>query len=469
MQTSKYSFDDPIAAIATALTPAALGIIRTSGKNCIELVSNIFSNKKALLKAEPNSILYGWIIDPKTQKKIDEVTLAIYKSPKSFTGEDSVEFICHGGIAVILRIYRLLIGNGFRRAEGGEFTFRSFINGKTDLTKVEAIREIIESKTETAAEFAAERLSGELFSAIKTIKEKLLKVIAAIDVQIEYPEDEETVNGVFSHNLIKEIYSELQRLYESWASEKIFIQGAKVVLAGKTNAGKSSLFNTLLKEDRAIVSDIHGTTRDWLEASLNFNGIPVSLYDTAGIRYTNDEIEAIGVKRSLQISREADLILYLLDSAKIIQNKKLFDDDIKFINDSAVPLITVFTKTDLLNQDENQTLSAIVKKEEIKNFILISSKTTEGIKALSETAYNILVSERKGSKQISLGSERQKEAVGKSLEFIKTAEQNAEQGFPLDMVTEDLEEAVRFLGEITGEVNSEDILDKVFSGFCVGK
>ena len=290
MQIGKYALDDPIAAIATALSPAALGIVRTSGKGAIDLASAIFSKPKKLKEAQGNTILHGWVLDPESKKEVDEVTVCVYREPKSFTGEDSVEFICHGGTAVVLKIYRLLIENGFRAAEGGEFTFRAFANGKADLTRAEAVNEIINSKTDINIELAAGRLSGNLFSGIEEIKHELTAVIAAADVEIEYPEDEETSQGAFSPDLILRIIEPLKDLADSWAAEKIFIQGAKVVLAGKTNAGKSSLFNALLKEDRAIVSDIHGTTRDWLEASLNFNGIPVSLYDTAGIRYTQDSI-----------------------------------------------------------------------------------------------------------------------------------------------------------------------------------
>lgn len=472
MQNGTYGLDDPIAAIATALSPAALGIIRTSGKDCIKLAANIFSNYDNLINASGNSIVYGWIINPKTKIKIDEVTACVYRCPKSFTGEDSVEFICHGGIAVVLAIYRLLLENGFRAAEGGEFTFRSFANGKTDLTKAEAVNEIINSKTDTAANLAAGRLSGALFSEIKKIKEILIKAIAAADVEIEYPEDEETSGGAFSISLIAAAAEPLKTLYGSWASEKIFIKGASVVLAGKTNAGKSSLFNALLKEDRAIVSDIHGTTRDYLEAGLNFQGIPISLYDTAGIRYTPDTIEAIGVERSLQMSKEADLVLYLLDSPEILNNKNINEDDLQFIQTASVPIIAVVTKIDLLNDDEQKKLNLILEVSNIKNYCLISAKTYTGIKQLSDAAYTILSKNTDISsfkKHISLGSERQRNAVHKALQFLNSASENAKIGFPLDVITEDLEEALRFLGEITGEVTSDDILDKVFSGFCVGK
>ena len=472
MQIGKYALDDPIAAIATALSPAALGIVRTSGKGAIDLASAIFSKPKKLKEAQGNSILHGWVLDPESKKEVDEITVCVYREPKSFTGEDSVEFICHGGTAVVLKIYRLLIENGFRAAEGGEFTFRAFANGKADLTRAEAVNEIINSKTDINIELAAGRLSGNLFSGIEEIKQSLTAVIAAADVEIEYPEDEETSQGAFSPDLILGIIEPLKDLADSWAAEKIFIQGAKVVLAGKTNAGKSSLFNALLKEDRAIVSDIHGTTRDWLEASLNFNGIPVSLYDTAGIRYTQDSIEAIGVERSLEMSRNADLILYLCDPKDILSAGSLNKDDSEFIKNAKAPVITVITKEDLLDTESKEKIKEILKAEKIKEPIIISSKASNGIKALSEKAYTVLAKNTGSSgfsKTASLGSERQRDAVQKALDVLKTAYQNSLEDFPLDLIVEDLEEALSFLGEITGEVRSDDILDKVFSGFCVGK
>lgn len=472
MQIGKYALDDPIAAIATALSPAALGIVRTSGKGAIDLASAIFSKPEKLKEAQGNTILHGWLLDPESKKEVDEVTVCVYREPKSFTGEDSVEFICHGGTAVVLKIYRLLIENGFRAAEGGEFTFRAFANGKADLTRAEAVNEIINSKTDINIELAAGRLSGNLFSGIEEIKQSLTAVIAAADVEIEYPEDEETSQGAFSPDLILRIIEPLKDLADSWAAEKIFIQGAKVVLAGKTNAGKSSLFNALLKEDRAIVSDIHGTTRDWLEASLNFNGIPVSLYDTAGIRYTQDSIEAIGVERSLEMSRNADLILYLCDPKDILSAGSLNKEDSEFIKNAKAPVITVITKEDLLDTESKEKIKEILKAEKIKEPIIISSKASNGIKALSEKAYSVLAKNTGSSgfsKTASLGSERQRDAVQKALDVLKTAYQNSLEGFPLDLIVEDLEEALSFLGEITGEVRSDDILDKVFSGFCVGK
>ncbi len=472
MQAGNYALEDPIVAIATALNTSALGIIRTSGKTCIELASKIFSRPKNLQQADGNTILHGWIIDPKTNKKIDEVVACVYRSPKSFTGEDSVEFICHGGVAIVLAIYRLLVENGFRTAEGGEFSFRAFANGKNDLSQSEAIKEIIDSKTDTAAELAVGRLSGSVFNEISRIKGLVLNAIAAIDVQIEYPEDEETSDGAFSNELILQALEPLQILRDSWASEKIFIQGAKLVLAGQTNAGKSSLFNALLKEDRAIVSDIHGTTRDWLEAQLSFNGIPVSLYDTAGIRYTTDTIEEIGVQRSIQMTKEADLLFYLLDSVEILKKKKISEKDLELIKEIQTPYIIVCTKSDLISEAEKTELTEILEKHKITSAVFVSSKSGLGIKSLSQKSYDKLTEntgKRKTSNGVALGSERQKDGCSKAILALETAMQNAEAGFPLDMLVEDLEEAVMHLGEITGEVKADDILEKLFSGFCVGK
>jgi len=270
-----YTPEEPIAAIATALAPGAIGIVRVSGKNSIELVSKLFSRPDALLNAKGYSLVYGWITAP---EKIDEVMLGVYRAPKSFTGEDMVEIFCHGGISVVTTIHKLLLANGFRQAEKGEFTFRAYINGKTDLTKAEAVREIIDSKTDTSRSRAAGRLAGNLFDEIDSIKKKIVDTLAEIEVGIEYPEDEETIADSFDSTALLEVKDRLSDLAASWKSEKLFQDGARVVLCGKTNAGKSSLFNALLKEERAIVSDIEGTTRDWLESWVSFDGIPARLF-----------------------------------------------------------------------------------------------------------------------------------------------------------------------------------------------
>ena len=454
-----YTLDDEIAAIATALAPAALGIVRTSGLRSIELISRFFSRSNALLQAQGHTLVYGWIHDEGV--KVDEVILCVYRAPKSNTGENAVEILCHGGPGIVKAIYRLCIKNGFREAERGEFTFRSFIHGKADLTRAEAVREIIDSKTNTAQQKAAGRLSGTVFREIETIKTNLMAALAALEVGIEYPEDEETIADSFDEALLKKPLSALQQLAASWQTEKIYQAGVRLVLAGKTNAGKSSLFNALLKEDRAIVSDIHGTTRDWLEAELDFKGIPAHIFDTAGLRATEDTIEAIGVQRSVELASAADIVLYLIDGTK-----PPTEEDSAFIERNTVPLIIVQTKAD---KGQTEPLSAALQRYPA---VSLSSKTGAGLDVLIDTVVGLVTADTAQPMQdagVSLGTERQKEAVTAALEAVRHALEAGLSGYPLDAVIQDVEEAVHALGSVTGEVRSDDILDKIFSGFCVGK
>lgn len=454
-----YRLDDEIAAIATALAPAALGIVRTSGARSIELISRFFSRPNALLQAQGHTLVYGWIHDEGV--KVDEVILCVYRAPKSNTGENAVEILCHGGPGIVKAIYRLCIKYGFRAAERGEFTFRSFIHGKADLTRAEAVREIIDSKTNTAQQKAAGRLSGTVFREIETIKTDLMAALAAFEVGIEYPEDEETIADSFDEALLKKPLSALQQLAASWQTEKIYQAGVRLVLAGKTNAGKSSLFNALLKEDRAIVSDIHGTTRDWLEAELDFKGIPVHIFDTAGLRATEDTIEAIGVQRSVELASAADIVLYLIDGTK-----PAGDEDSAFIERNTVPLIIVQTKAD---KGHTEPLPAALQRYPA---VSLSSKTGVGLDVLIDTVVGLVTADTALPMQdagVSLGTERQKEAVTAALEVARHALEAGHSGYPLDAVIQDVEEAVHALGSVTGEVRSDDILDKIFSGFCVGK
>ena len=454
-----YRLDDEIAAIATALAPAALGIVRTSGLRSIELISRFFSRPNALLQAQGHTLVYGWIHDEGV--KLDEVILCVYRAPKSNTGENAVEILCHGGPGIVKAIYRLCIKNGFREAERGEFTFRSFIHGKADLTRAEAVREIIDSKTNTAQQKAAGRLSGTVFREIETIKTDLMAALAALEVGIEYPEDEETIADSFDEALLKKPLSALQQLAASWQTEKIYQAGVRLVLAGKTNAGKSSLFNALLKEDRAIVSDIHGTTRDWLEAELDFKGIPAHIFDTAGLRATEDTIEAIGVQRSVELASAADIVLYLIDGTK-----PAGDEDSAFIERNTAPLIIVQTKAD---KGQTEPLPAALQRYPA---VSLSSKTGAGLDVLIDTVVGLVTADTALPMQdagVSLGTERQKEAVTAALEAARYALEAGRSGYPLDAVIQDVEEAVHALGSVTGEVRSDDILDKIFSGFCVGK
>ncbi|MGP1454741.1 MAG: tRNA uridine-5-carboxymethylaminomethyl(34) synthesis GTPase MnmE [Treponema sp.] len=459
MTSHHYNLDDDIAAIATPLAPSALGIIRTSGQQSITYTARFFSRPQALLNAAGHTIVYGWIHD--NGMKIDEVTLCVYRAPKSNTGENAVEIICHGGPAVVKAIYALCITNGFRPAERGEFTFRAFMHGKTDLTKAEAVREIIDSKTGTAREKAVGRLAGTVFRKIAQIKQELVLLLAQLEVGIEYPEDEHSLaDGVHEHFLDSPLTA-LHTLDVSWQSEKIYQDGVRLVLAGKTNAGKSSLFNALLKEERAIVSDIHGTTRDWLEAHLDFKGIPVTLFDTAGLRNTEDSIEALGVQRSEALIQEAAVILYLIDGSVPVSQ-----EDCRFILGQKGPLIIVLTKAD--KTEAPQPLPA-----ELQGIppITVSAHSGEGLEELIAVVVERITAcmPDAGTTEPALGTERQKRTVHTTVTLLEHAKQAAKMGYPPDAIMQDIEDAVQLLGEITGEVHTDDILDSIFSHFCVGK
>ena len=537
MTIGSYTPEEAISSIATALAPAALGIVRLSGKNCIELVSKVFSRPKALLAAPGNTLVYGWIqegggspplaataadasfsatlpagtprnapVENESANKmsasrsegdkscavhknnvrrfttrLDEVMLAVYRAPKSFTGEDMVEIFCHGGPAVVTAIQTLMLKSGFRQALRGEYTFRAYINGKTDLTKAEAVKEIIDSYTDAGRSRAAGRLSGSLFEEIDSIKKLIVDTLAAIEVEIEYPEDEETIADTFDRKDIELARDRLQTLADSWKGEKLYQDGARVVLAGRTNAGKSSLFNAILKEERAIVSDIEGTTRDWLESWASINGIPVRLFDTAGLRQTDDVIEAQGVELSRNLASDADVVLYLIDSTT-----KPTPEDEEFIKNCKEPLIVVWTKSDKVENGvlgaaplgervaENDATAAVEARESpLPPSVLqvqISSKTGTGIPLLFAQIAKILTSGLTTDReQAGLGSARQRDSVAEALENVKHALISADDNYTLDAVVQDLEEALDCLGEVTGDVTPDDVLGSIFANFCVGK
>lgn len=462
--SNSYTPEEPIAAIATALAPSALALIRLSGKNCISLLSKVFSRPKALNQAEGNTIVYGWIVNtenPEEKQPVDEVLVSVFRAPKSYTGEEMAEISCHGGISPVTAIFNLLLKNGFRTALPGEFTFRAFVNGKTDLTKSEAVKEIIDSKTDASRSLAVGRLSGNLFNEIQSIKEKIISTIASIEVELEYPEDEENFSDSFDSTLLEQAKDSLTELSKSWQSQKLYQDGARIILCGKTNAGKSSLFNALLKEERAIVSDIEGTTRDWIESWVSFDGIPARLFDTAGLRITDDVIEQRGVEMTKDLTQDADIILYLVDSTK-----DEAQEDIDFINSfkNRIPVIKVLNKIDILENEKSKddTLELPVVK--------ISAKTGLGISDLVKEVKNTLVKSTKSERtQAGLGSERQKQAVDEALDSVNHALEVSCADFTMDAVVQDLEDALSFLAEITGETTPDDILGNIFANFCVGK
>ncbi|MGI5173159.1 tRNA uridine-5-carboxymethylaminomethyl(34) synthesis GTPase MnmE [Treponema sp. OMZ 840] len=468
----RYAPNEAVAAVATALGPSALAVIRTSGADCIKLVSTVFSRSQTLLKAEGNSLVYGWIQNG--TEKIDEVMLGVYRAPKSFTGEDMVEIFCHGGTSPVLAVYRLLLQNGFRAAEPGEFSFRAFINGKTDLTRAEAVKEIIDSKTEVSRSRACGRLAGSLYEELAEIKKAVIFALSGLEADIEYPEDENAVSGAFDPAHLIEARDKLASLISSWECEKLYQDGVRMVLCGRTNAGKSSLFNALLKEERAIVSDIHGTTRDWIESWLSFGGIPVRLFDTAGLRETEDIVEKAGVERTMDLSSEADILLYLIDSSQgaAEEDKRA----IERLAQHGKPLVIVWNKIDKVKTAaQSETLQSAPDAEKGGAFngtaqVRVSAKNGQGIDDLTETVQKLLfagIHTERG--QSGFGSLRQKQAADEALESLNHAIAVPDTGLSLDAAVQDMEDALAFLGEITGEVSPDDILENIFSRFCVGK
>ena len=493
MNSAGYTPEEPIAAIATALAPAALGIVRCSGKGVIELLAPLFSRPKALLEAEGNTIVYGWLIEPAAGqgavgRRIDQVLVSVFRSPRSFTGEDMVEISCHGGPGMVTGILRLLTSHGFRAALPGEFTFRSFINGKADLTRAEAVQEIIAAKTDTSRGRAAGRLAGGLFQELDEIKSLLRETLAALEAEIEYPEDEEAIADAFDSSQLEEARRRLASLCASWSCERLYQDGVRVVLCGRTNAGKSSLFNTLLKEDRSIVSDIHGTTRDWIEGWVSFGGIPARLFDTAGLRESDDEVERHGIQRTQDLTAEADLILYVVDSTV-----GLTEEDREFLENRR----RAENPSDCCGCDDNRTgdkptagsppLALVLNKWDkvplhslsepgmdglpVDTVVRLSARTGQGTAQLVEEICRLLFRNisHAGAGQVGLGTERQKDCAQAALEAVVHGLEVAEEGYTLDAVVQDVEEALESLGEITGEVTTEDILDTVFSRFCLGK
>jgi len=500
LQSTKpdYGDKDPIAALATALGESALAVIRTSGSNvggkgAIDLLAEIFSRPQALLAAPTNTVVHGWIVEPpdssgNTRKKLDEVLVSVYRAPHSYTGEDSAEISCHGGIAAVKAVLAALKKAGFREALKGEFTFRAFMNGKLGLTQAESVMELVAAKTGRGREQAVRRLSGVLEREITAIKETLVEVLAAAEIYLDYSEDEflapdEESEGALPNKALAEKAAErLRVLSELWNRERIYAEGALAVLAGLPNAGKSSLFNYLIREDRSIVTDVPGTTRDWIEAVISLEDIPLRLADTAGLRKIAnnapdskeiDEAEKIGVERSMELLEKADLVLYVVDGVK-----GFTDEDRDFLakrgeTQSEKPLVLLWNKADLV------TPPALSDEKLNAQFLPVSAKTGEGIPELLRLMAGLLekssLSSLSSSTEDQLleaagpGSIRQKELIGLALGEIEEALALARRGESLDLIAPLIRSAVNALGEITGEVSNADVLKVMFSRFCVGK
>lgn len=449
--------EDTIVAISTAIGVGAISIIRLSGKDAIEIVNKSFKGKD-LTKAQSHTINYGYIIN--NDEVIDEVLVSIMKSPKTFTTEDVVEINCHGGIIPTKQILETMLSNGARLAEPGEFTKRAFLNGRIDLVESEAVMDIIESKSTEAKKIALSQLKGSLSKLIESFRDSLKQLLSSIEVNIDYPEyyDIEVVTKEKIKTEITRMKDSLQELIKESQNTKIIKSGLNVVILGKPNVGKSSILNRLLNQDKAIVTDIAGTTRDIVEGETYLEGILINFIDTAGIRETTDVVEKIGVERSLNAIDSADLIIVVLNS-----NEALTDNDkdiLKATKDKQ--RIIVVNKNDLQRKIE--------LPKDLENVIETNTTTENGIKALKNKIIEMFnLEELKSKDSTYLSNSRQLDLATKAYQSLLSAETSLKNDLPIDMVEIDLKDCFDLLGEIVGITYSDEIIDNLFEHFCVGK
>jgi tRNA modification GTPase len=453
---SAYNTGDCIAALATPWGASALAVIRTSGPGCAELLAPAFNPGERLLSAPGGSMIHGILLDPDTAQTIDDVVLGIFRAPGGYTGEEGVEIYCHGSLPGIRRILALLGRLGFRGAQPGEFTFRAFFNGKLDLTQAEAVHEIITAETDKAQSLALHRLAGGVAARINEAKALLMEVLGEIEIRLDYPE-EDAPDGPLSPGPLFRAEEILRRLLDTCREGRLYQEGVRVALAGRTNAGKSSLFNFFLREDRSIVSEHPGTTRDYIEALLSVGGIPVRLYDTAGLRDSADPVESEGVRRSRLLLDSAALVIYLIDATEGISPED--EGNIRRLADRA---LVVRNKIDLIRPGKSL--------REDSRIPAISALTGEGLPELLEALEKKLLLRAGGQTgdETIIDSQRQSGLLAQSLAALERFRSRIDR-FPLDIVAEDIQEALSALGQITGEVTTEDMLAHMFSRFCVGK
>ena len=455
---------DTIAAIGTALSNSGISIIRISGKDSLNIIRKIFvSNSKIM----PNNIIYGKIVE--NGKVVDTVLVSYFKNPKSYTGEDVCEINCHGGVQITREILQLVLENGARLAEPGEFSKRAFLNGKMDLTKAEAVINLINSKNTTQARIAANNLEGDLYKKIKEVREELIELMAHIEVSVDYPEydyDEVENDNVIS--LLNKKIIEINNILSTYEQGKYIKDGVNVVILGKPNVGKSSLLNTLSRSQKAIVTEIPGTTRDVIEERINIGNIILNLSDTAGIRKTDDFVEKIGVKRSIEKIDEADLVIYLLNVESDIDDED--KEILSKIQNKGIKLITVINKIDKGQKLKFDGILDKLKRFGVNEVIKMSVLNNEVIDELKNKIEEIFnTNDLDFENELIITNERHRDLLNKSKEYLEVAKKEIEDNEPIDIVSIVIKNATKSLGEIIGADVNQDIVNKIFEKFCLGK
>ncbi|MEH1783352.1 MAG: tRNA uridine-5-carboxymethylaminomethyl(34) synthesis GTPase MnmE [Nostoc sp.] len=454
-----------IAAIATAVVPqqGSVGIVRISGSQAMALAQSLF-HAPGRQVWESHRILYGYIRHPQTQQLVDEALLLIMKAPRSYTREDVVEFHCHGGIMAVQQVLQLCLENGARLAQPGEFTLRAFLNGRLDLTQAEGIADLVGAKSPQAAQTALAGLQGKLAHPIRQLRANCLDILAEIEARIDFEEDLPPLDHKLIISEINKIAAEITRLLETKDKGELLRTGLKVAIVGRPNVGKSSLLNAWSRSDRAIVTDLPGTTRDVVESQLVVGGIPVQVLDTAGIRQTTDQVEKIGVERSHRAANVADLVLLTIDaSAAWTEGDQEIYDKVQHR-----PLIIVINKIDLVEESDRKNIQSQIPNP--KSQILTAAAQNQGIDALETAILEIVQSGKVQAADMDLAiNQRQAAALTQAKISLEQVQATIAQQFPLDFWTIDLRGAIQALGEITGEEVTESVLERIFSKFCIGK
>ena len=450
--------NDIIVAISTALGKGAISIVRLSGDGCIQLVNRCFKGKD-LTTVDSHTINFGYILDK--DQVIDQVLVSVMKAPKTYTREDVVEINCHGGVAATNKILEVMVLNGARLAEPGEFTKRAFLNGRIDLVEAEAVMDIVNSKTEKARIQSINQLEGKLTKVIREFRQELLELLANVEVNIDYPEYED-IEVVTIENIkdrVKSMKESLSEIIKESETRKIIKEGINVAIVGKPNVGKSSILNRLIGENKAIVTDVAGTTRDIVEGSITLNGIMLNFIDTAGVRDTKDIVEQVGVEKSIEQIEKADLVILVLNN-----NEEITDDDLKLIEKvKEKKYITVINKRDL---DKKLDVSSL----NLENIIYTDTVTLDGIDSLKDKIIELFNLDEIDNNNIEIFTNTRQITLAKEcLPILEDVEKAVEEEVPVDMVSIDIKRIWTKLGEILGENYSDELIDQLFSQFCLGK
>ncbi|BDH63811.1 tRNA modification GTPase MnmE [Lysinibacillus sp. PLM2] len=458
---------DTIAAISTPMGEGAIAIVRLSGEEAVQITDKIFQspNGKKLSEVKTHTIHYGHLIDPKTDEVVEEVMVSLMRGPKTFTREDVVEINCHGGIVSVNRVLQLVLRNGARLAEPGEFTKRAFLNGRIDLSQAEAVMDLIRAKTDKAMNVALGQMDGKLSKLIGQLRQALIETLAQVEVNIDYPEYDDVEEMTIPVLLEKctWVKEEIEKLLQTSSQGKILREGLSTVILGRPNVGKSSLLNSLVHENKAIVTDIAGTTRDIIEEYVNVRGVPLRLVDTAGIRETEDIVERIGVERSRQVLKEADLILLVINASEELSE----EDERLFETIHNMDFIVVVNKTDL---PQKVNLEKVKELANGRRVVTTSLLKEEGVIELEEAIASLFFEGQIESDDLTyVSNSRHITLLHQALDTISDAIEGAENDVPVDIVQIDVTRTWEILGEIIGDTVQESLINQLFSQFCLGK